>query len=550
MKKTVNINLAGIHFHIDEDAFQKLSSYFDSIRKSLKNIEGSQEIMEDIEARIAELFSEKIDSNKQVVTLDEVDEVISVMGEPEAYKMDEEFEEKSFHSTNSGTSTKKLFRDIDNKYIGGVSSGLGHYLGVDAIWIRLIWMLLFLAGMGSPILVYIILWILIPAAVTTSDKLKMTGDPINISNIEKKFKEGFGSVANSVKNADYGKYGNKFKSGTGKFFDGLADVFNVLFTILVKFVGILLIIISIAIFISLIMGLLFIGNVYFMDQIVVSNYFIYNDQYPYWLFVTLIFIAFGIPLFALFVGGLRLLITHLKSISTTVKILLFVFWVISIIGLAFIARAQYQETAFSGKSIEEKVLNISPTDTLNLSVLANNQYELDVKRKTGLQIKVNASGEPVFYSNDILLNIRKSRDTLGQLLIDKRALGNSFQIAKDRAEKIEYTYDFTNNSLVLNGFFTTDVSNNSRNQEMEITLFIPEETVLKVDPKINSFISLNSKFEGRRSKESYYYKLLENKIICLNCPKEEDKIDPKDSIQNNLKEDWEVRVEENFKNIN
>lgn len=551
MKKTVNINLAGIHFHIDEDAFQKLSSYFDSIRKSLNNVDGSQEIMDDIEARIAELFSEKIDSGKQVVTLREVEEIISIMGEPEAYEMDEEeFEEKSTHTTSSGNATKKLFRDIDNKYIGGVSSGLGHYLGVDAIWIRLIWILLVLAGMGSPVLVYIILWILVPAAITTSDKLKMTGDPINISNIEKKFKEGFTNVTDTVKNADYAKYGEKFKSGTGKFFDGLAKVFKALFIVLVKFVGILLILSSIAIFVSLIAGLFFVGNVYFMDQIMVSNYFIYNDQYPYWVFVLLIFFAIGIPLFAMFVGGLRLLVNHLKSISIAVKIILFVFWLVSIFGLFYLARAQYQEKAFSGKSIEEKVLDISSADTLNLSVLANNQYEVDANRKTGMKIKVNSQGNPVFYSNDIWVNIRKSDDSLAKLIIDKKALGNSFTNAKNRAEMIEYGYEFKDNTLLLDGFFTTDISHKSRNQEMEVTLFLPDETVLKVDPKINSYISPSSKFEGKTKRKPHYYKIKDGKINCLSCPEPENNIETHDSIQINEKEDWEVRVNDNFRENN
>lgn len=542
MKKTININLAGIHFHIDEDAFQKLSSYFDSIRRSLKNAEGSEEILNDIEARIAELFSEKINSNKQVVTLREVDEIISIMGQPEDYKMDDEFEEEPQSTTFPGTSTKKLFRDIDNKYIGGVSSGLGHYLGIDAIWIRLIWILLILAGMGSPILVYIILWILIPAAITTSDKLKMTGDPINISNIEKKFKDGFENVANSVKNANYGKYGSKFKSGIGNFFDKLASVFNVLFTVLVKFIGILLIIISIGIFISLITGLFFLGNVYFMDQIVISNYFIYSDQYPYWLFVTLIFIGFGIPLFALFVGGLKLLISHLKPIGTTVKILLLVFWIISIIGLIIIALAQYQETAFFGKTMEEKTLNISSNDTLDISISSDHQFEIDVYRKAGLKIKVDTSGNPVFYSNDILLNFKSSKDSLTKFIIDKRANGNSFLNAKTRAEEITYDYQIINNNLKLNGFFTTNISNKHRNQEIEMTLLIPENTVLHMDPKVNSYISSSSRFRGKTNMNSQYYRYKNNEFICLDCP---DKIiKTEDSIQTNSEEEWEIKVKE------
>src|SRR5690606_34262407 len=117
----------------------------DAIRKSLKGTEGSEEIMQDIETRIAELFSEKIEFQSQVISLKELDEVIAVMGQPEDYEVDDEiFEDAppssgSYSKSTGNASHKQLFRDIDNKYIAGVSSGLGHYIGVDAIWIRLLW---------------------------------------------------------------------------------------------------------------------------------------------------------------------------------------------------------------------------------------------------------------------------------------------------------------------------------------------------------------------------------------------------------------------------
>ena len=260
MNKTVNINLAGTSFHIDEDAFGKLSRYLDAIRKSLKGADGSEEIMQDIEARIGELFSEKIESPSQVVTLKDLDEVISVMGQPEDYEVDDEIFEDvppssgAYSKSRANASHKQLFRDVDNKYISGVSSGIGHYIGIDAIWIRFLWILLVVAGMGSPIVVYILLWILVPPALTTSEKLKMTGEPVNISNIERKFKEGFDNVADRVKNVDYDKYGNKVKSGASSFFDGLGNVIMTLFKVFVKFIGVLIIIVSLFTIIGLVVG--------------------------------------------------------------------------------------------------------------------------------------------------------------------------------------------------------------------------------------------------------------------------------------------------------
>ena len=256
MKKTVNINLAGTFFHIDEDAFAKLQRYLDAIRRSLTDPEGSDEIIKDIEARIAELFSEKLERTTQVVSIKELDEVIAVMGQPEDYAVDEElFDDAPKSSKRRRSSSKQLFRDIDNKIISGVSAGLGHYLGIDSIWVRLIWILLTLFSSGTFILIYVLFWILVPAAVTTSDKLKMTGEPINISNIEKKFKEGYENVADKVKNADYDKYGQKVKSSTTTFFDTLGNILLTLLNVFVKLIGIFIIIVSLSTLIGLIVGL-------------------------------------------------------------------------------------------------------------------------------------------------------------------------------------------------------------------------------------------------------------------------------------------------------
>ena len=180
MKKTVNINLAGTFFHIDEDAFAKLQRYLDAIRRSLTDPQGSDEIIRDIEARIGELFSEKIESSSQVISIKELDEVIAVMGQPEDYMVDEEIFDDIPPASKKGkrSSYKQLFRDIDNKFIAGVSSGLGHYLGFDAVWVRLLWVLLTIFSSGTFILIYILFWILVPAAETTSQKLKMTGEPV------------------------------------------------------------------------------------------------------------------------------------------------------------------------------------------------------------------------------------------------------------------------------------------------------------------------------------------------------------------------------------
>lgn len=112
---------------------------------------------------------------------------------------------------------KKLFRDPDDNYIGGVASGLGHYFGVDTSWIRLIWLLLAVFSGGTFILIYLLFWVLVPIAKTTADKLRMKGKPINVSNIEKKIKEEFDEISSKIKDIDYEEAGNSLKK-VKKFF--------------------------------------------------------------------------------------------------------------------------------------------------------------------------------------------------------------------------------------------------------------------------------------------------------------------------------------------
>ena len=132
MNKTISINLGGFFFHIDEDAYQKLSRYFDAVKRSLSP-DGRDEIMKDIESRIAELFQERIQNEKQVIGLVEIDAVIGIMGQPEDYKIDEDATKSSNFSSTKKTYTraKRLYRDKDKSLLGGVAAGFGHYLNID-----------------------------------------------------------------------------------------------------------------------------------------------------------------------------------------------------------------------------------------------------------------------------------------------------------------------------------------------------------------------------------------------------------------------------------
>ena len=187
MKKTLNINIRGIVFHIDDDAYEKLNKYLSEINHHFKSKKGHEDIINDIENRIVELFQQKLTDKKQVIVMEDVDEVIGIMGHPSDFDQDSE-EEAIPNPHKSKKGPKRLFRDIDNRLIGGVCSGLGAYFNVDQMWFRLAFIVsLFIGGAGA--IVYLIIWIITPSAVTVSEKLEMQGDPVTISNMEKAFKE-------------------------------------------------------------------------------------------------------------------------------------------------------------------------------------------------------------------------------------------------------------------------------------------------------------------------------------------------------------------------
>lgn len=197
MKKTFTVNINGIVFHIDEDAYDKLNRYLTSIRKHFSTDEGCDEIIAGIESRIAEMFQEKISESKQVVTLEEVTEIIRQLGEPEQISGEEEYQEKSTEDAYiKQKAPKRLFRDPDDKYIGGVCGGLGAFFQIDPTWIRIIFLIGIFAGFG--LLLYLILWIVIPKARTTADKLEMRGERVNLSNIEKSIKEDLQDIKKNL----------------------------------------------------------------------------------------------------------------------------------------------------------------------------------------------------------------------------------------------------------------------------------------------------------------------------------------------------------------
>jgi phage shock protein PspC (stress-responsive transcriptional regulator) len=550
MNKTVNINLAGIFFHIDEDAYLKLQRYLEAIKRSFTDSQGQSEIISDIEARIAELFAERIQNEKQVVGVKLVDEVITIMGQPEDYLVDNEiFEDEPKHNYKQKSHTsRRLFRDTDNSYIGGVSAGLGHYFGIDALWIRLIWVLL-IFGAGTGVLLYILLWALIPEASTTAEKLTMTGDPVNISNIEKKIKDGIDTVSENLKNVDlkkhgdkikdgfdhvsdnisdtvkrvdFQKQGNRLKSSSQTFFDSIGSILMFFLKVIAKFIGIILIFVGISTLIALIVALFTVGltnAIHFpgMDLVDASN----AANLPIWLMSMLIFFAVGIPFFFVFYLGLKILVNNLKSIGNVAKFTLLGLWLMAIIGLIISGIRQATELAYDANITQvEETINITSGDTLKLKMIGHDDYNKYMdKYYHNYKISRNENDNNIISTTDVRLIVKSTTDSLASIKVKTFAKGSSYDLARERAQNINYKYAIINNELRLDAYLITDVSNKFSDQNVEITLHMPEGAIFYADDNTHNFHQNNNYINDilKSGMEEHYLKVIEDDVKCLDC---------------------------------
>lgn len=193
MKITVSINLGGYSFNIDEDAYAELKRYLKNLEFHFAGEESSSEILSDIETRMAELFRTKLTSYKTVINIQDVQQVIAVLGTPEDIS---DTEGRSTREKFSSPGYHRMYRDPDHRVIGGVCSGIAAYWKLEIWLVRLVFLILAMMGVG--ILIYLILYIVLPEAKTTAEKIEMKGNQVNIHNIKDSVKKEFDTVRKNM----------------------------------------------------------------------------------------------------------------------------------------------------------------------------------------------------------------------------------------------------------------------------------------------------------------------------------------------------------------
>jgi len=537
MNKTININLGGIFFHIDEIAYQKLKLYLDAIRRSLSDDpQGRDEIINDIEHRIGELLSERVKDQRQVINENDIDEITKIMGKPEDYLVDEEiFEDEPKY--RSRTSSKKLFRDIDDKFLGGVCSGLAHYVGMDIIWMRIIWLILFFFY-GTGVLIYILLWILIPSAETTAEKLQMKGEPVNISNIEKKIREefqdvtskvkdGVNDVTEKVKSSEFKRtVERRAKSGFEELIDTIGKILIAIFKVFGKFFGGILIFIAAVTLIALIFGAFSVGSfeiIGFDHGFISYPPFFYDSIIPSWLLSIFGFFAIAIPFVILFMVGLKILSSNVKSFSTTTKLSLLGVWIVSIIGLAFAGLNFASQTAFDGVSNNKQDLTIVANDTLKIKMIGNDDLSNrdELRRRYSYETVFDGDIKKLF-SSRINVDVKGTDKQNAHIKIRKESEGKNRLIANNQAKSIEYEFNLNDKNLELNGYFLSEFKNIFKDQQIDITVYLPTNSILYLDETTRTFLDDVDNVQDIHDRDmpKHYYKMTENGLECLDCDPE------------------------------
>ncbi|WP_312187135.1 PspC domain-containing protein [Sphingobacterium sp.] len=483
MNKTIIININSIVFHIEEDAYEVLRSYMIDIKKHFGQSEDSKEILEDIENRISEMFTEKIQAgSKEVLNMEDVNAVIDQMGRVSDFETEDQDDYASFQrQTNSDGFKvgKKLMRDPDDKVFSGVCSGLGHFFGIEAKWVRLLFALFVVIG-GSGVLVYVILWIVMPLAITRADKMEMRGEAPNIHNFKRSFDEEMSGVKET------------FSRGMDRTGDSVAKLLQ----IIVKIIGVFFVIIVGLSLIGLIIGLIF-----FALAIVNVIPDVMDDSGPFYLMnpndVPFALIAGFLSIFIPFAGLFYLLLRVLfekKPMNNYLTTTLFLVWLASIGAIVFYSTSVAKEFRESSTIVEEKPLQKQPVYYLNENDVRVIRLKNGVKSGLGIKSENLSS----YLKRNIHIRIERI-DSLQDPYVryEYSAKGSSYKIATDRAGKINYALKQDTSSLTFDNAFQLNEGERYRDQEVNITLFLPVGTKLVINDNLEDKLRDISFYECR-----------------------------------------------------
>jgi phage shock protein PspC (stress-responsive transcriptional regulator) len=593
MNKVININFQGRVIPIEEPAYEELKKYVESLRQYFANEEGKEEIINDIENRIAELFSEKLKiSGSSFISEAHVETIIASMGRPEQFEepvssTSSTSSTPSTPSTSSTSSTssslyrnandkilggvcsglaayfkidttiirvlfamlavgsfgfglllyvvlwailperylnatvvtRKLYRDPEQKVLGGVCSGIAQYFNIQ-VWIpRLIFAIPFILGalesilewvhfsgvfslsLGTWSIIYIILWAVVPKAMTPSEKMEMKGEKVDLESIKNKFREEMSEVGANLKEKT-GRWKNEFgskasalgqearesahhfageagpaikRSGNG-FLRFLSTIIRVFFYIIGGIIAVSLI--------AVIIALLGAGNA----LMPLNNFMVRSYSIQWYAWGTLI-LFFLVPVIGIIQWIVRSIIGH-KTKKPWIGITLSVLWVLGWLCLMMLATTVSKQYRKLGSNKSEVALQ-QPSNgkmLINFTNAAGNYYPLDVWAD---DFDINQDTDGILMSrnedslliSNIRLRIEKSQDDSFHVTLIRRARAESAPEAEIFAERVDYSVSQQDSILNLPLAFPINNKDKFRNQQVIVEIKVPVGKEIYVDKK-------------------------------------------------------------------
>ncbi len=476
MKETVKVNLSGQLFNLDKDAYERLSKYLGSIENRFKHVpDEAKEILEDIEARIAELLQLKYsDTSSQVVTLDDIREIISKLGTADEIDDQEDSgqtdEGKKQYSQSFVRRKKRLYRNVDHAVFGGVCSGIASFWKIDPVWVRILFVLLFFAQLFG-LIIYIIMWAIVPAAKTTAQKLEMEGEAVNVENIKKTVTKEYEKVRDGVKNIPQSKGYKNIESA-------LSEFINTIGNILLIFVKVIGAIIAISLIVALIVVLLgfILGGAFFLPDHFFHHWnWNFTESWPQatWFGICL-FLVIVIPILAIFAKLVRWLFNlpnrnrFLSGIGATV-------WVIAFISLIVLASTDFNRNMFR-KSVEsEYTFHMEHEHSLKIEMKGpdiSNDYE-----------HFHIFNYDFIWDDDYNIFYRNPDFEIQRIPgneIKMEIIRNYICLDPDRQESyalkiVNYDWSMSEDTLLLDQYYACRENVSWRLPKMKVILYVPDD---------------------------------------------------------------------------
>lgn len=484
MIKTFNINLAGQIFNINEDAYEHLSGYFNSLRTFYANEDDKDEIIRDIEARFAELFLAK--GKNYIVTLADTTEVVNMMGNPQEFDEEAKTENSSSYSSTQHTTTqqaasgKRLYRDYDGGLITGVCAGLSAYFGInDAIWLRLLFIGLTFIGIGSPILIYIILSLIMPKAETAAQKLEMKGEPVTLDNIVKSINV---ETVNVKSKGIFNQIISFFGAGIMMFFKVLLWI-GIAFAI---FIG------SILVFSLFVAAIVF--SVLALFGIPIANSYYFNNASDGWFFGIGGLLVFITPIIFGVVAIVHLLSKKVKPLKKSV--------VFPLVGLFFFGLLLLNISGFNAKKLVAEKKKINQTFPLNYAYKSDTiqlTINPEIEDEDYDNVNINGLGGLFDFINDhddkffpVEIEIYPSSSDSFTIVKEFSANGTDDKDAIKNATSFTHAISQNNNKLIIDPYIQfADSKVKFRNQKLKIKVYVPEGKVIRWDARTEKYMDVD-----------------------------------------------------------